>query len=279
MYPSSYLALEITGKCQLACVHCYAESGPTGTHGSMAVDDWKALITQAASIGFPAIQFIGGEPTTHPRFAQLLRYAVDAGLTVEVFSNLVHVKDAWWELFGHPRVSLATSYYSDTAADHQRVTGRRASHPRTRANIIEALRRGVPLRVEIVDVLDGQRVEQARTELKALGVTNIRVNRLRGVGRAASTGQAASELCGRCGHGTAAVSPTGDVSPCLMSRWMRTGNVQQRSLTEILNGPAMRSLVATIEQETTRAAICPPQTDGCSPFNTCTPDFPCSPDR
>jgi hypothetical protein len=32
----SFLWLEITGRCQLACRHCYAESGPRGTHGSMA---------------------------------------------------------------------------------------------------------------------------------------------------------------------------------------------------------------------------------------------------
>ncbi|MBA2309466.1 MAG: hypothetical protein H0W01_09270 [Pseudonocardiales bacterium] len=30
-----FLWLEITGKCQLACEHCYADSsGPTRTHGS-----------------------------------------------------------------------------------------------------------------------------------------------------------------------------------------------------------------------------------------------------
>lgn len=27
----SFLWLEITGKCQLACEHCYVDSGPTGS--------------------------------------------------------------------------------------------------------------------------------------------------------------------------------------------------------------------------------------------------------
>lgn len=31
--PLRFLWLEITGRCQLACAHCYADSGPTGTHG------------------------------------------------------------------------------------------------------------------------------------------------------------------------------------------------------------------------------------------------------
>jgi hypothetical protein len=32
--PFHRLWLELTGKCQLACVHCYADSGPDKGHGS-----------------------------------------------------------------------------------------------------------------------------------------------------------------------------------------------------------------------------------------------------
>ena len=28
--PVTFLELEVTGQCQLACTHCYAESGPAG---------------------------------------------------------------------------------------------------------------------------------------------------------------------------------------------------------------------------------------------------------
>ena len=37
--PLRFLWLEITGKCQLECTHCYADSGPKGTHGTMATRD------------------------------------------------------------------------------------------------------------------------------------------------------------------------------------------------------------------------------------------------
>ncbi len=59
----SFLELEITGFCQLKCVHCYAESGPHGGHGTMTAEDWEKVIDQAAEIGIRMIQFIGGEPT------------------------------------------------------------------------------------------------------------------------------------------------------------------------------------------------------------------------
>ncbi|SHF02779.1 4Fe-4S single cluster domain-containing protein [Seinonella peptonophila] len=70
-----FLWLEITGRCQLECVHCYAESGPNGTHGSMSVNDWKRVIEDAASLGVSTVQFIGGEPTLHPEFISLLETA------------------------------------------------------------------------------------------------------------------------------------------------------------------------------------------------------------
>ncbi|MGH3779149.1 MAG: radical SAM protein [Pseudonocardiaceae bacterium] len=59
----SFVWLEITGKCQLECVHCYADSGPQGTHGTMTTEDWVVVIGQAAALGTRMIQFIGGEPT------------------------------------------------------------------------------------------------------------------------------------------------------------------------------------------------------------------------
>ncbi|MBB5153113.1 MoaA/NifB/PqqE/SkfB family radical SAM enzyme [Saccharopolyspora phatthalungensis] len=40
----SFVWLEITGKCQLECTHCYAESGPTGDHGQMQENDFSRLL-------------------------------------------------------------------------------------------------------------------------------------------------------------------------------------------------------------------------------------------
>jgi MoaA/NifB/PqqE/SkfB family radical SAM enzyme len=47
----TFVWLEITGKCQLQCSHCYADSGPSGTHGRMSTPDWLRVIDQAAGLG------------------------------------------------------------------------------------------------------------------------------------------------------------------------------------------------------------------------------------
>jgi MoaA/NifB/PqqE/SkfB family radical SAM enzyme len=243
------------------------------------------VIEQAAALGVSMVQFIGGEPTMHPRFTALVQHALDSGLAIEVYTNLVHVKDGWWELFSCPGVSLATSYYSDSASEHEGITGRRGSHGRTRANISEAVRRGIPIRAGIVGLDDRQRVDQARAELEAIGVTNIGIDYLRRVGRGAGTGKPdVSQLCGNCGRGTAAISPDGEVWPCVFSRWMSTGNVLRAPLAGILASQAMAEAVALIPDRRSQrcAPPCGPDSDGnCRPAlgaSTCTPRS-CSPGR
>ncbi|MBV9846094.1 MAG: radical SAM protein [Kutzneria sp.] len=179
--------LEITGRCQLRCSRCYADSGPDGSAGLMNPEDWMRVIDQISGMGGRMVQFIGGEPTTHPALSTLIDHALEHDMGVEVFSNLVAVPNKMWEVLARPGVRLATSYYSDDATEHDAITGRHGSHTRTRANIVTAVHREIPLRVGVIDVLDGQRVEQALTELAMLEVTEVGLDRVRAVGRGTHT--------------------------------------------------------------------------------------------
>lgn len=269
----SFVWLEITGKCQLECVHCYADSGPGGTHGAMTTEDWTRVIDQVAGLGARMVQFIGGEPTLHPCLAELVERALSVGLAVEIYSNLTHVPDRLWRVFERPGVALATSYYSDVAREHEAITARRGSHERTRASIAEALRRAIPVRVGVIEVGDGQRAKEATDELRALGVTEIGRDRLRQVGRGVhDQAPNLAQLCGGCGNGKVAVSPTGDVWPCVFSRWMPVGNVRERALCEILAGPAMQRAERTLAAAEPVEGRCNPR---CCPSTMCDPQ--CSP--
>jgi len=120
-----FLSLEITGRCQLRCVHGYADSGPWGTHGTMAVQDWRRLLEEAAAMGVGRVQLIGGEPTLHPGLPELVGHALGLGLGVEVYSNLARpLPERLWEVLGLPGVALATSYHAADPGEHDRVTGR-----------------------------------------------------------------------------------------------------------------------------------------------------------
>ncbi|MGH3921758.1 MAG: radical SAM protein [Pseudonocardiaceae bacterium] len=100
--PLPFLWLEITGKCQLACEHCYAGSGPTGTHGTLATSDWIRVIDEARQLGVQMIQLIGGEPTLHSDLPVLIRHGLDQGIAVEVLTNLAHVGEKLWKVFALP---------------------------------------------------------------------------------------------------------------------------------------------------------------------------------
>ncbi|MCX4826773.1 radical SAM protein [Streptomyces sp. NBC_01142] len=244
-----FLELEITRRCQLMCAsHCYAEAGPTQGHGIMTSDDWKRVISEAAALGVKRVQFIGGEATLHPDFAELVEHALAEELGVEVYSNLYRVRLEHWALFTRPGVTLATSYYADTDEGHDQVTGRKGSHAATRANLIEARRRGIHVRVGIVDVLDGQRVDQARAELEALGITDVHTDRVRGVGNAVQGGglPSTSALCGRCANGIAAILSDGTVTPCVLGRFLPAGQVQGTALERVFASPRWQQVAASI---------------------------------
>ncbi|MFE6776555.1 radical SAM protein [Streptomyces sp. NPDC057702] len=140
---TEFLWLDMTRRCQLNCVHCYNSSGPTGSHGAMSREDWLRVIDQAAACGVRRVQLIGGEPMLYPHALAVADRVLSLGIGMEVYSNLVHVTDEWWALLLREGASLATSYHSAHAGEHNRVTGR-PSHLRTHAHIERALRLGFP---------------------------------------------------------------------------------------------------------------------------------------
>jgi MoaA/NifB/PqqE/SkfB family radical SAM enzyme len=267
----SFFWLWLTNRCQLECSMCYAESSPAGTHGSMTREDWINVIDQAAGLGASAVKIIGGEPTLHPDFAALTVHALSRGLDVEVLTNLVHVTDDLWSLFERPGVSVSTSYFSDDAKQHNKITGR-PSYARTRANIAEAVRRGIPVRAGVIDVDDGQRVEQAHAELVELGVPSIGYDRARQIGRGQRDQRAdATQLCGRCGDGVASIGPDGEVRACVFAGWTESmGDIRQTSLAELASRlPVVHQDLVAAGMPNTRTGECTPVTTGsnCYPHN------------
>ncbi|MEU5383717.1 radical SAM protein [Kitasatospora cineracea] len=286
------IELEITGKCQLKCDHCLSDSSPEIPHGVMArnvpgglgtsyatmtLDDWRNVIDQAAELDIATVQLIGGEPTTYPGWADLVDHALNRGRLVEVFTNLFHVTGKGWAVFSRPGVSLATSYYSPNSGQHEQVTRTVGSHERTRANIVEALRRGIPIRAGVVGVHDGQLEQLAVQELYALGVQRVTLDYARGVGRAAKAAPTVDQLCGNCGRGRLAVMPDGSISPCVLGRWMQPGHVKQPGgLRAVLESPEWAAAVASVPERKPSLGACPPDdSNDCSPASTeaCNPAY------
>ena len=74
--------LEITQHCNLSCPICFAKSGPGGEHLTRqqcqaAIDRLVEVETQPE-----VLQLSGGEPTVHPEFEAILKYACDQPIDV-----------------------------------------------------------------------------------------------------------------------------------------------------------------------------------------------------
>jgi MoaA/NifB/PqqE/SkfB family radical SAM enzyme len=233
----SFVFLELTSQCPLVCVHCYAESSPKRGHGDMTRDDWTRVIDEAVGVGANTFMFIGGEPTRHPDFIAIARYALEKSAIVIVASGLSEpISDDLWALFQSDNVRIRTSFYSDNEEEFERITRVRGSYQQVKANIARIVASRTPLRASVVHILDGQRTIQARSLLESMGVSDIVEDRLRQVGRGAGTEpNTMFELCGECPSGLIAVLPDGKVTPCVTARWIELGNARHQSLSEIVD--------------------------------------------
>jgi hypothetical protein len=109
----------------------------------------------------------------------------------------------------------------------------------------------------------------------------VRVDRLREVGRGVrDQGPSVGQLCGRCADGVLAVTPGGDVMPCVLARWLVLGNTRSGSLA-VINQRA-----GTVRQELAGAFAVLADNKDCPPKDTgppCPPNFkkpePCGPER
>ena len=102
--PGSYLVVELTNRCSLACVHCSVSEGKAHPHHAVngyldarmalgLVDDLVDLRARFDAL----ILFWLGEPLLHPHFPLIWRHALRAAAThgtfgkVEVHSNATHL--------------------------------------------------------------------------------------------------------------------------------------------------------------------------------------------
>ncbi len=79
--------LEITSSCNLECPVCFASSGPGGEHLTFQ-QSCSAIDHLVAAEGRPEVlQISGGEPTIHPQFEEVLRYACDCPIDMVMINT------------------------------------------------------------------------------------------------------------------------------------------------------------------------------------------------
>lgn len=75
-----------TNACNLACAHCYRDSGEAAER-ELSTEEGLRLIDEIARAGFQIMIFSGGEPLLRPDILELIRHARDCGLRPVLGSN------------------------------------------------------------------------------------------------------------------------------------------------------------------------------------------------
>ncbi|MBW1615106.1 MAG: 12,18-didecarboxysiroheme deacetylase [Deltaproteobacteria bacterium] len=77
----------MTRKCNLKCVHCYAHAKNQDFKNELSFEQGKSVINDLAAFKSPVILFSGGEPLLREDLPQLAEYAVKKGMRAVISTN------------------------------------------------------------------------------------------------------------------------------------------------------------------------------------------------
>ena len=92
--------LLLTTRCNLSCTYCFAkERMSQNGHRDISMEDVAKVISMLKRSNDFNFRLMGGEPTTHPRFKDIVLLAAGQGMHIDLLSNGTWPK-AYNELFG-----------------------------------------------------------------------------------------------------------------------------------------------------------------------------------
>lgn len=117
---------ELTCKCNLNCVHCYAK--PDRGHKDLTTEEFKNIFDTLVERGLLDCYFTGGEIFTRPDFEELYIHAKKRGVLVSLLSNITLLSQRHVDLFKeYPVEIISTSMYGYTEESYEKVTGVKGS--------------------------------------------------------------------------------------------------------------------------------------------------------
>jgi len=123
----SSLDIELTERCNNACIHCYINlpaQDTKATRRELTTGQWKDILRQAADLGALSVRFSGGEPLLREDFAELYLYARRLGMKVALFTNGRLITPELADLFTRipPLMKIEISVYGMHPESYDAIT-------------------------------------------------------------------------------------------------------------------------------------------------------------
>jgi heme b synthase len=88
-----WIAWEVTGRCNLNCIHCRASSGMTSHDTDFTTEEAKALLDDIAEVSTPVLVLSGGEPLLRKDLFEIAKYGTGKGFRMCIATNGTLVTD------------------------------------------------------------------------------------------------------------------------------------------------------------------------------------------
>ena len=181
-YPKSIL-FELTHKCNLKCIHCYEPTAKPDLE--LTTNQVKNLIDQASGMGVPHISFGGGEALVRPDIFELLKYATDKGIAVELLSNGMLITDTVASKLSKCGVSAVSLSLDSAVPETHNAIRRGDCFDKVIVAIGNLTKHKIRVEVNSVFTKLNRNDFKGVVELsKELGVSTVRAVRLVSLGRA-----------------------------------------------------------------------------------------------
>jgi len=167
--------LEVTDRCNLACVHCYINQPAASQEArarELSAAQIAGLLDQMAEAGMLFLAITGGEPLLRPDFAEIYAHAKRRGMLITLFTTGTLLTPRIADLLAESRpFGIEITLYGATPQTYEAVTQSPGSYARCRMGIELLLDRGLPLALKSVLLRTNRHELPAMRELAAeLGV-------------------------------------------------------------------------------------------------------------
>jgi len=144
------VSMELTYRCNEKCVHCYIDD-TIDLDRELRLEDYTRLIDELAEMNCLTLLITGGEPTIHPDFLEIVRYAGKKRMLVNIYTNGLAIEDDLLEELIRLRPnSISFSFYGGTPRVHDSITGIEGSFDKSLRTLLLVKARGIDVFIKTV---------------------------------------------------------------------------------------------------------------------------------
>ncbi len=138
------MELELSRKCNLECVYCYASSGRP-LENELGLDEVLNVIDQAAAIGARKIIVLGGgEPVLYPHLFTVIDHILARGMEVDLFTNATLIDHKLASQLAQRRIPLVIKMNSRRPEIQDFLAGRAGTFDAINKGLDALTRAGYP---------------------------------------------------------------------------------------------------------------------------------------